>query len=157
MDGMAVPVLWKELWLMERIFVYGTLMRGMTNHCLIQDAAKDTCEAFVFGKLVHLRREGYPMLFKGNDRVTGELIVLSDVQKTLQTMDILEEFYGSGNPRNLYERVIIKVESAGNFCDAWVYICPEAIEKDMWRRGLYLAHGNWRIYQESISMQKRKG
>ena len=96
---------------MHRLFVYGSLLRGLVHHGQLRGAdfvGEDmTREAFVC-----LDLGAYPALLRGEgERVRGEVYAVGDA--LLMEMDRFE-----GVP-DLYERVRAPLVSAG---DAWVYV-----------------------------------
>ena len=141
-------------------FVYGTLMRGLGNHGKLLRLAQPPLPALLSGPH-HLRHfeAGYPGLYDGSDvdlgdggddeggdggggggavaAVWGELAVAEDFGATLSACDALEEFYGAGDPRNLFSRVQVQVQqvpegaeltaaaaaAAKTTTRAWAYKC----------------------------------
>lgn len=69
-----------------KLFVYGTLMRGESNHLWIEDAEEEGRDAVENEQLFDLG--SYPMLLTGEGTVSGE--VYSIPLKTLQVLDRLE-------------------------------------------------------------------
>lgn len=102
---------------MEKLFVYGTLRRGMHNHSMIKDKNIDIRRGHVRGKLYV---NGLPYFKRhGNDLIVGDLIYFHDVDdfgKELAFIDRLE-----GHP-NSYRREKIEVQLAGETTDAWIYV-----------------------------------
>jgi gamma-glutamylcyclotransferase (GGCT)/AIG2-like uncharacterized protein YtfP len=114
-------------------FVYGTLMRGLGNHGKLLRLAQPPLPAQLQGPH-HLRHfeAGYPGLYDGSDAdvgddeeggggggggggavvaaVWGELAWAEDFGASLSACDALEEFYGAGDPRNLFSRVQVQVQ-----------------------------------------------
>ncbi|MCF8012451.1 MAG: gamma-glutamylcyclotransferase [Clostridiales bacterium] len=133
---------------MPWVFVYGTLMRGMSNHYLIKDCIQQCLNARTSGKLYHLSY-GYPMLIiKGYDTVYGEAVKVPENSSILGILDDLENYYGPGHPDNLYERVEKEVVLPDL---AWkvntiLYKCPEKKEKEIEESEFLIKNGDWRNY-----------
>jgi gamma-glutamylcyclotransferase (GGCT)/AIG2-like uncharacterized protein YtfP len=104
------------------LFVYGTLRREETNHFVLRGAECVSGESWTVGTLVDTG-SGYPALvLKGDGTVTGELYRV-DWDQYGAALDRLEGYYGSGDPRNEYERVQIGVTAeSGQGETAWSYI-----------------------------------
>lgn len=108
-----------------RVFVYGTLKRGKTNHRLLEKS-KFIGEAYTVD-CFNMYTVGFPVLMKtatGGHSVLGEVYEIDD--NTLEHLDALES-----NGR-MYEREQVPVVYADNVTDAydngvvengvWVYI-----------------------------------
>jgi gamma-glutamylaminecyclotransferase len=111
---------------MHRVFVYGTLKRGFTNH-----------EAGLAGAAYLGRfrtREPYPLVVGGKwlspyliaepgvgERVFGEVFEVSD-----KDLAALDRFEGAHLPEG-YRRIAVAVEDAhGATCEAWTYVKDRA-------------------------------
>ena len=70
----------------EYVFVYGTLMEGMSRHSEMQDGCTLVCEGTVQGNLYHI--SDYPGLVAGNGTVQGELYRVSDMFQIIQRLDL---------------------------------------------------------------------
>lgn len=131
---------------MGYFFVYGTLMRGCSNHSILEPYILSLRPAAVQGQIWHLP-EGYPMLFAGNSQVYGELVQCCNEQEALSQLDELEEYYGHGHDSNFYERTLaLATDLAGLTYDAWVYQCPADKEAVMKAQGIFISSGNWRKF-----------
>jgi gamma-glutamylcyclotransferase (GGCT)/AIG2-like uncharacterized protein YtfP len=107
-------------------FVYGTLMRGESNHAVAaRHGLADVRSGSVSGDLFDTGA-GYPAMrpTTGPGRVYGELLVTMDFESALQSMDALEGYAGEDDPDNLYERRLIEVtlDDDGGTCLAWIYV-----------------------------------
>ncbi len=90
------------------VFVYGTLLRGESNHQCLAGAQLLGVDRLGAAQLFDLGN--YPMILPGDGWVGGELYRISSV--TLKKLDILEE-----HP-DYYQRDLVTLESG---CLAWVY------------------------------------
>ncbi|OOB77303.1 MAG: hypothetical protein ATN34_04370 [Epulopiscium sp. Nele67-Bin002] len=125
------------------IFVYGTLMKGYSNHdrCL-GGYVVGLMRGTIRGKLYHMR-EGYPALITGDDEVYGEIMVIED-ERALIWLDELED-YDSSREDNLFNRTIEKVTlEDGKIIECQVYTYAD--EDYARRKGEYLEHGDWKKY-----------
>jgi gamma-glutamylcyclotransferase (GGCT)/AIG2-like uncharacterized protein YtfP len=108
---MGEPTVW--------VFVYGTLKRGQPNHSLLAPFVREVREGRVTGTLVDLG--AYPGLVPGQGIVRGELLRLEPGGVALRRLDDLEGFFGPGDLRNEYERLLVAVETGGGPLEAWAY------------------------------------
>ena len=105
--------------MIEHVFVYGTLKHGGSNRRLVAPYVREESEGSVPGSLVDLG--AYPGWVEGEGEVRGELLRVDPVEETLAVLDELEGYHGPGDPRNLYERVLVDVWTAGGAVGAWAY------------------------------------
>lgn len=111
----------------QRVFVYGTLLRGEANHHYLRDAqflgaatTPPCCRLYSLG--------AYPVLcLDGSQRVQGEVYRVS--QHVMRRLDVLEEY------PQYYQRKLIDTAHGR----AWVYYQQRRPEK-----ARVLASGNWR-------------
>lgn len=106
--------------MLNKIFVYGTLKQGFCNHPKILPFCNHIQGAVLQGILYDLPF-GYPGAIDGKGKVIGEVFELNDVERALQMLDAIEDYYGPGCEDNLYERVIRKV-SLTDGASACVYV-----------------------------------
>ena len=106
--------------MLRKVFVYGTLKRGMSNAGYIPDYVIETmCEATTKGKLYYVNGGTYPCLkLKGDNTIYGELYSIKEKcwPIILKQMDELE-----GCPV-LYERKKIYVNTPNGKEECWAYI-----------------------------------
>lgn len=95
----------------ERLFVYGTLMRGYALHRVLAGGATVDGTGTVRGRLLDLGR--YPGLIEGEGRVHGEVYRLDDPE-LLPVLD-REEGY------NFERRRAIVTLAGGRRVRAWLY------------------------------------
>lgn len=130
----------------EHIFVYGTLMTGMSNHYLIEKYARNITMGLIRGSLYHLE-EGYPALVDGASEVRGEIVAIDNMQCALPVLDELEGYLGPGNPDNLYKRVIrqaLGVDGKPVVVFVYIWAQPEHLSVI----GQYVTGGCWRSFQK---------
>jgi gamma-glutamylcyclotransferase (GGCT)/AIG2-like uncharacterized protein YtfP len=128
---------------MLRVFVYGTLKPGQSNHlayCGDRSIAVQTAK--VRGQLFDLPM-GYPGMVSGKDWVKGYLLSFTD-EAVLADLDRLED-YSSDRPshENEYQREWVEVfdraERSQGF--AWAYFM--SLEKVEQSGGMLVADGEW--------------
>jgi gamma-glutamylcyclotransferase (GGCT)/AIG2-like uncharacterized protein YtfP len=100
---------------LNALFVYGTLMRGRSNHHRIERAVRIE-PATVRGLLFGLP-EGYPALLEGEGTVHGELCFFDDLESILPEVDAYE---GS-----LYARIRCEAAVEEQRYPAWCYAVRE--------------------------------
>jgi gamma-glutamylcyclotransferase (GGCT)/AIG2-like uncharacterized protein YtfP len=119
-----------------RVFVYGTLRRGASNHFRM-NGARFLGEGRVAGWL--LRIDWYPglLLEHGTGEVVGEVFEVSP--ETLRELDAFESLVPGTLEGPEYRRVVTRVSMAdGAAIDAWVWEWRGAV--DPARR---IANGDW--------------
>ena len=86
----------------NRVFVYGTLMKGFWNYkWFLDDRISRIIPGKTYGLLYHLP-EGYPALLSGNEIIEGEVMEPVD-EELLKSLDRLEG-YDKWSNNNLYVR-----------------------------------------------------
>lgn len=138
--------------MINRVFVYGTLMEGMENYYLLRPYVMNVIPAVIRGAQLYHLEYGYPALVLTGQKtsVKGQIIQVNDMDKALPVLDQLEDFYGEGHPGNMYERVLCSVcSAAGVKLDAYVYVWahPERLASI----GLLVESGCWQSYQASAA------
>ncbi|QMV43453.1 gamma-glutamylcyclotransferase family protein [Cohnella cholangitidis] len=115
-----------------RIFVYGTLLPGQSNHSLIEPILLASSPGRVRGRLVDAGE--YPALLLDKKRfVRGMWMEVA--WDGLPALDALEEFYGIEEP-NDYERVWISDADDASL-SGWIYVWTESrgyplIDEEWW-------------------------
>ncbi len=108
----------------RRLFVYGTLRRGMALHAHLSHlGATFEAEGHVRGELFDLGRYpgARPAEGEGN-RVTGELFRLRQPQHDLRRLDEVEGFDPRAAERSEFVRALADVTlTDGTSCRAWIY------------------------------------
>lgn len=126
--------------MMEKIFVYGSLLQNFWNHDrVLKNRVHSIEKGTIKGELYHLPA-GYPAVATGDDQIYGEVYTLSH-NKHLKSIDLLEGY--TGNPEvDIYKREKRTVTlSDGTTTDCWVYIYMD--EHYVKKNGKYINHGNW--------------
>lgn len=125
---------------LTRIFVYGTLRNGETNHARYLSGAqfekKSTVRGFQMFALA-----GYPFVLKSVGSLIQTESYLIDAQ-TLARIDLLELFLGEGHPENEYNRVEVENEF-GDKGFLYVYADENLADKRY-----PIDDGNWPKYRE---------
>ncbi len=129
---------------MVDVFVYGTLKPGEANYAAYCGDRPHTVEpAWVWGRLFHLPRQGYPALTLGNEKVQGVLLHFSD-PGILAALDPLETYEEGRSPDlNEYQRQRQAIfDPAGTpLGEAWIYVMePNRVVAD---GGIWLPSGQW--------------
>jgi len=139
---------------MHRIFVYGTLKQGFSNHDRIFGGYDiKITPAFTYGKLYDLG--WYPAMTVGSEKVYGELIEFNNPE-ILKRVDYLEGFKGESHPHNYYERREVDVfistnakmnlriaqyKCGGDTVKAWIYFL--SVEQVKRYGGDAIKSGKW--------------
>ena len=125
---------------MEKIFVYGSLLKDFWNHDrVLKNRVRSIEKGTIKGELYHLPA-GYPAITSGENLIHGEICTLSH-NKHLKSIDLLEGY--TGNEKiDLYTREKRTVTlQDGSTTECWVYIYMD--ENYVKRKGKYIVHGDW--------------
>ncbi|TCS84506.1 gamma-glutamylcyclotransferase [Tepidibacillus fermentans] len=127
----------------NRVFVYGTLREGESNHFLIKDYVQSSQKAIMRGWMVNLG--SYPAVITGKGIILGELIELNNPEEAFAVMDRLEEYYGKGSEMNYYDRIETTVMTEdGKQENCEVYVFPEREKEDLTRKFPFIVNGDWK-------------
>lgn len=93
----------------KKIFVYGTLRKGMYNYDIyLRDEDSFRSFGYIEGSLFSLYGRVYPaFLQEGHDMIVGEIHEVEE--DTLKLIDELECYYGENNRDNEYNKVICDI------------------------------------------------
>ncbi len=117
----------------DRLFVYGTLLRGEPAHAVLEPFARVIAAASVRGSLVQLPA-GYPVMAPSDGTVWGELIWLSNANAAFSILDAYEG--------EQYARVLLPVDPLTGSADtAWCYV---ARDPAILTAGAPIVGGSWR-------------
>ncbi|MCM3728455.1 gamma-glutamylcyclotransferase [Neobacillus cucumis] len=123
------------------VFVYGTLRKNETNHYLMKGATLIANQAWTNGRLFDTGI-GYPALKESiNDKVYGELYLVSDEQ--LLRLDELEDYHPN-NRNNLYNRKRQVVYHDTGEMEAYLYFIAERHETMLKND---IESGDWKLYR----------
>lgn len=91
---------------MKKIFVYGTLRKGMYNYDLYLKEEHSFCEyAYIKGSLYSIKGRQYPAYIEeGNQMILGEIHEVSD--EVFENINALEGYDEQDLENNEYNRVI---------------------------------------------------
>lgn len=127
------------------VFVYGSLLTGLHNHCFLAGAACRGASRTVERCWLLLDLGGFPGVIvsagPGRGRVCGEVYQVDD--STLAALDALE-----GQPRH-YKREQVRLES-GEW--AWMYVYQRAQGKKL----AVVPDGDWKTYVAQRSCQQER-
>ena len=105
----------------DAVFVYGTLRVGEARAAQMHiDRRGEWLPAQARGVLYDLG--SFPALTHGDGRVHGELHRFGSIARALERLDRIEGHASIGDPRNLYDRVLIDVETSAGLVRAWTYV-----------------------------------
>jgi len=103
-----------------KIFVYGTLMRGLSRHHFMSDGRFEG-EATAKGRLISLGE--YPALLDGSGTVRGEVYSFGDLPAALDVLDDVENFDPANPESSEYVREARRVAlDDGEEVGAWLYV-----------------------------------
>lgn len=126
----------------HKVFVYGTLKKGNTNHCVIEGSTAHG-EAETVENMGLYDLGPYPFAMRGQhykSTIKGELYEVN--QTTLKRLDKLE-----GYPR-LYTRQKVDVRQQKTVHKAWIYL----LNRQNPPRALIVEDGDW-IEPEGIDYE----
>ena len=108
---------------MARIFVYGSLRKGMYNHEIyLKNKSTYIEDAYVKGTLYSLKGKKYPALIAGNDTIIGEIFEVD--AEAMGPLNALEN-YVEGCVDNEYNKVNLQIYNekgeATERLDVYVY------------------------------------
>lgn len=92
-----------------KIFVYGTLRKGMYNYDLyLKDKNSFRSYGYVKGTLMTLKDRKYPaLLLEGNDYILGEIHEVDE--EFVSSLDDLECYFGENDIRNEYNKIMCDI------------------------------------------------
>ena len=111
---------------MGHVFVYGSLKQGEPLYLLdgIKDLRLGVLPARMQGGSLYDLGLFPGMILKSNGGVVmGEVQRFRQIETVLGILDEVEEYYGEGDPNNLYRRVEHEAEllNGEGFINCWVY------------------------------------
>ena len=123
---------------LQHVFVYGTLMRGESRWPQLEPwSSSEVEEGHIMGRLYHLGT--YPgVRLDESGVVHGELHRCEDIEKTLETLDLVEGHDEYQPGEGLYVRVPVSVQTVNGVVWAWTYVINDAPNPSTW-----LQDGRW--------------
>jgi gamma-glutamylcyclotransferase (GGCT)/AIG2-like uncharacterized protein YtfP len=112
---------------LNKLFVYGTLMTGASNH----DLVAPFCESIQAGTVNDYRKDqngslAYAVPCPG-EKIAGQLLELQNVRTLLAMIDILEGYYYD---HDVYIRKVVRVKLAdGSETNAYMYVGDKICQK----------------------------
>lgn len=133
----------------DRIFVYGTLMRDQRNaERITADAIRGSLRVSTAGALFDTGYSFPALSVRADDAgvVFGECLQLDPLPSQLLALDDLEGFGGYDDPAPFFHRTIVEVStSEGDTLSAW---CYTSNRPDLLRRRIDC--GCWRTYASTL-------
>ncbi|MFE9409670.1 gamma-glutamylcyclotransferase family protein [Streptomyces sp. NPDC006704] len=137
-------------------FVYGTLRPGERYHRrFLRGRTVAERPALLAGAVLY-DGPGYPYALAhaaleggaagpGVPAVTGTLVEIApaDYPQLLGALDELEEYFGAGDPRNVYDRVAREVAVEGRSVWSWVYLAAPRLARELRAGGTAIPGGDW--------------
>ena len=118
----------------DYVFVYGSLMKGMTRHREMENGSNFYCKGSVKG---HLYEMGdYPGMIPGDGVILGEVYKADDMFQMIQRLDWIE---GTGGENPLFTRSIQEVETDEGAIWAYVYHYGQSLDPFE-----QIKSGNWK-------------
>ncbi|MFG2720956.1 gamma-glutamylcyclotransferase family protein [Streptomyces sp. NPDC048416] len=126
-------------------FVYGTLRPGQRHHRRFLHGRTVSERPALLSGAVLYDGPGYPYALAGVGTVTGALIETGPARhlELRAELDELEEYYGPGHPRNLYDRVACEVAVDGRRVRSWVYLAAPRLARELLACGTPIPGGDW--------------
>lgn len=125
------------------VFVYGTLLKGESNHRVIVPFTEDTQPGAIQGTLYDFGPHPFLVLSQ-TGVVHGEWVKIKGCmeRQALHALDQLEG-YREGSTNNLYDRVIVRDLTQAMY-EGYVYVYPDGTSALDIRKYPIIVNGNWR-------------
>jgi len=130
----------------NRIFIYGTLMKGFKMHrkILLRCNVKYISKGHIKGKLYDL--QNYPCVTENKFSETyGELYQMQNVHN-IKIIDAYEGFDPSDTRNSLYVRKEVDVSFDNKLIKAWAYFYNKALPKN----AIEITSGDYRKYKMKL-------
>ena len=130
---------------LNNLFIYGTLLPGLTNYKrFIEPYKSKTFQARAKGTMYHLPDDGYPVVLAGEGQVKGVLYETRDLHIILPEVDEIEKFTGVES-QNLLIREIVDVENldTGETVKAHMYLWPPEQAQWLKENAEVVADADW--------------
>lgn len=124
--------------LVDSLFVYGTLMVGGSRHAEFErcGGTSGVVSATAPGQLLNIG--AFPGMLPGDGTVHGELVRLRDPAAACTHLDGVEGYEGFEAARALFRRALITVQTAAGAALAWSYLWAGAAKHPR------IVSGDWR-------------
>lgn len=136
----------------EKIFVYGTLRKGMYNHDLyLKDKNIFKGIGFIKGKLMTLKDKNYPaLLLEGDDLILGEIYEVD--RNIVDLLDELESYFGENNLDNEYNKIVCDIfsDDGKNIDRIPVYVYNTNNPVNMMLLNEVISNGDFVRYSQNI-------
>jgi gamma-glutamylcyclotransferase (GGCT)/AIG2-like uncharacterized protein YtfP len=124
----------------KKLFLCGSLCKGMTHHKLIEDAILDSQSASVLGSAYRLE-VGFPVFCSaGSDEVKGELVELKNLELIWPLMDQFFMYNAAKADKSLYLRELVTVRLGSEITEAYTYSLNPAKKP---KTAKLIAGGDW--------------
>lgn len=129
-----------------KLFVYGTLCWGESNHHVLKEATRYSERASILA-VMYDTGCGYPAVeLSESSIVIGEVYEVPD--QLWPALDELEGYRGNSQT-DLYNKVIVNAQMGSEEIETVVYtICDERMKKKI------ISSGDWIEYRKTIHRQK---
>lgn len=123
---------------LDRLFVYGTLLTGQTARSIVANAIVRACPAVTTG-YIYAFPMGYPGFVErdGGGRVVGEVLWLADLAASFALLDAYE---GADFARVLRQVTITAGADAGTTLWTWIYTLADPAAS---LHGDLIVDGDW--------------
>jgi len=131
----------------QLLFVYGTLMSGLSAHAFLLDSVFISHGVLYGAKLVHLS-EGYPGVVEGEGKVFGEVYRVDDF--TLKAIDLFEDYNEFFPEESFYlrKKKYVRLIPMNEFVEAWTYFLnPSVLESFEFTE---IPMGNWKEFLKHL-------
>ncbi|MGM0410509.1 MAG: gamma-glutamylcyclotransferase family protein [Bacillota bacterium] len=119
----------------NKIFTYGTLMRGESNFNFWKKSGANIKEIkkgiFLNGIMYDLGK--YPAVQKGNNNIYGEIFIIDNISDCIKRIDYLESKYN--------RKICEIIDENNNKQNCWVYLYKNNYSI---KRFSVIKSGNWR-------------
>ncbi|RUM87165.1 MAG: hypothetical protein DSZ25_03915 [Thermovibrio sp.] len=131
----------------QLLFVYGTLMSGLSAHSFLIDSAFISHGILYGARLIHLS-EGYPAVVEGEGRVFGEVYRVDDL--TLKAIDLFEDFNELFPEESFYIRKMkqVRLIPMNEFVEAWAYFLNPSLVESL--EFTEVPFGNWKEFLKNL-------
>lgn len=141
----------------QKIFVYGTLRKGMYNYDLyLRDEKSFRYYAYAKGSLMTILGRVYPAyLTDGQDMILGEIHEVSD--ETMNSIDQLEGYLGEGNPKNEYNKELCDIynEQGEVVEQAYIYVYNMENPSNVFTLGKDIESHDYVEYIQKVKLREK--